>query len=226
MNDGTVLILEHVARSYRLGDTAVEVLRDVNLELPRGSWCCIYGASGSGKTTLLNLIGALEKPDDGRIVIDGTELGSLSRRAAAKFRSSRIGFVFQSYQLVPELTILENAMLAGRFCGLGARKAQDRARELLVSVGLEARLEHRPSELSGGEQQRAAIARALMNDPALLLADEPTGNLDHRSGAAILDLFCELRCKDPSRTLVMITHNRDIAALADRVVELKDGILQ
>lgn len=226
MNDGeNFLELTHVARTYRTGDTALEVLSDVNLSLPSGSWCCIYGASGSGKTTLLNLIGALERPDAGTIRVGGTELSSLDRRAAARFRARRIGFVFQSYHLLFELTIRENAALAGQLAGMNAFAARRRAGVLLEQVGLAGRMDHRPSELSGGEQQRAAVARALMNSPELILADEPTGNLDRHTGDGILELFGAIRRENSARTIVMITHNREIAKLADRVVELHEGKL-
>lgn len=221
-----IIELADVRRSYRMGDSVLEVLRGVNWRVERGEWACLLGASGSGKTTLLNLIGALEKPDSGTIRVAGADLAGLSRRAAAKFRNRRIGFVFQAYHLLPELTILENVMLPARFAGLAKRSARERAEALLATVGLSGRLRHRPSELSGGEQQRAAIARALINEPELLLADEPTGNLDGRTGSGILELFAELRSEHPERSIVMITHNREIADLADRVAELSDGVLR
>lgn len=221
-----IIELAGVRRSYRMGDSILEVLRGIDWRVKRGEWACLLGASGSGKTTLLNLIGALEKPDAGMIRVAGTDLAGLSRRAAAKFRNRRIGFVFQAYHLLPELTILENVMRPARFAGVAKRAARERAESLLATVGLSGRLRHRPSELSGGEQQRAAIARALVNEPELLLADEPTGNLDGRTGSGILDLFGELRSAHPERSIVMITHNREIADLADRVAELTDGVLR
>ncbi len=214
-----------VTRSYRIGDSRLEVLRGIDWQVRRGSWSCLLGASGSGKTTLLNLIGALEKPDSGLLEVAGVDLGKLSRRAAAEFRNRKLGFVFQAYHLLPELTILENVMLPARLAGGGKADIRLRAEALLVTVGLAERLRHRPTELSGGEQQRAAIARALINGPELLLADEPTGNLDARSGQGILDLFTALRESHPTRSIVMITHNREIAQLADQVAELADGRL-
>ena len=225
-SDRTILSLIDVRRSYRMGKHELPVLKGVDFTLDRGEWCCVYGASGSGKTTLLNLIGGLEKPDSGKISILGEELSGMSRRRAAAFRAAKIGFVFQSYHLLPELTIVENVALAGAVAGRRFREVRERAKELLKTVGLGERLQHRPSELSGGEQQRAAIARSLINDPPLLLADEPTGNLDPETGEGILRLFQELRRKDPGRTILMITHNRDIAALASRVTELRDGVLR
>ena len=211
--------------SYGSGDCRLEILKGVNCVIPYGKWYCILGASGCGKTTLLNLIGALERPDSGEIVVGGVDLGTLSRRAAAKFRSEYIGFVFQSYHLLPELNILENVALAARIAGIGVAEAEDISVELLTQVGLKDRLTHRPPELSGGEQQRAAIARALINDPPVILADEPTGNLDAKSGDEVLDLFRTILTGSTDRTVLMITHNRDIARLADGVLMLENGLL-
>ena len=194
-------------------------------EIRRGEWACLLGASGSGKTTLLNLIGTLEQPDSGTIRIAGVDVSKLGRGEAARFRNRKIGFVFQAYHLLPELTVLENVMLPGNLAGLSRGEAKKRAVPLLETVGLSGRMRHRPSELSGGEQQRAAIARALLNEPELLLADEPTGNLDTHTGEAILELFTELRKLHPGRSIMMITHNREIAKLADRTGELVDGRL-
>ena len=220
MNDDLILRLENVRRSYKVGSGVVEVLRGVNWELKRGCWACLLGASGSGKTTLLHLIGALEKPDEGTIEVAGVNLNKLSRSAAAEFRNRRLGFVFQAYHLLPELNIRENVMLPGMLAGQSRKGAEN----LLETVGLKERMHHRPNELSGGEQQRAAIARALINDPELLLADEPTGNLDTRTGEGILELFARLRTDRPDRSIVMITHNSEIAKLCDPVVQLKDGV--
>lgn len=221
-----MLVIENVKRSYQIGkEQKIQVLKGIDFTLETGRLCCVFGASGSGKTTLLNLIGTLEKPDEGRIVIAGEDVSSFSRRTAAKFRANRIGFVFQNYQLLPELTILENVAIAGRFAGMSGKTAKAKAAKLLSEVGLGDRLKHRPSELSGGEQQRASIARALINDPVLLLADEPTGNLDSRTGQDVLDLFDRLRRDNPQLTILMITHNRELAARADVVAELADGVL-
>lgn len=215
-----------VTRTYKLGKELLPVLRGVDWEIRRGEWACLLGASGSGKTTLLNLIGALERPDSGTVRIAGVDVSKLSRRQAAQFRNRRIGFVFQAYHLFPELTVLENVMLPGGLGGFSAGKTRKRAEELLATVGLADRMRHRPAELSGGEQQRAAIARALLNEPELLLADEPTGNLDTVTGEAILELFGELRKLHPERSIMMITHNREIAKLADSTAELADGRLK
>ena len=220
-----MLEVSGVKRSYRMGENTLNVLRGIDFSLKTGEWCCIVGASGSGKTTLLNLIGTLERPDEGIIRIAGEDVSAIGRRAAAKFRAKRIGFVFQNYQLLPELSILENVSLAARLGGLSAKAAKKRAEELLVSVGLAERLKHRPNELSGGEQQRAAIARALVNKPDLLLADEPTGNLDSKTGDEVISLFENLRKDNPNLTILMITHNRELACRADKTVELVDGLL-
>ena len=225
MNNTPILALENIHHSYRMGGNSLEILKGVNFSLYQGEWCCIYGASGSGKTTLLNLIGGLESPTEGKIIIRGTDPGELSRRAAAKFRAKNIGFIFQSYHLLPELTALENVALAGTIAGKSFREAKKHAAELMEKVGLADRIMHHPKELSGGEQQRTAIARSLINSPALLLADEPTGNLDPRTGEAILELFKSLRQNDPDLTILMITHNLDIARMASRSVNLLNGVL-
>ncbi|MST97094.1 ABC transporter ATP-binding protein [Victivallaceae bacterium BBE-744-WT-12] len=220
-----IIELRGVTRTYKLGREKLPVLRGVDWEIRRGEWACLLGASGSGKTTLLNLIGTLEQPDSGTIRIAGVDVSKLGRGEAARFRNRKIGFVFQAYHLLPELTVLENVMLPGNLAGLSRGEAKKRAVPLLETVGLSGRMRHRPSELSGGEQQRAAIARALLNEPELLLADEPTGNLDTHTGEAILELFTELRKLHPGRSIMMITHNWEIAKLADRTEELVDGRL-
>ncbi len=226
MDNGHILELERVSHGYTVGARRIDVLRGVDFRLRRGEWCCILGASGSGKTTLLNLIGALERPDSGTIRVDGRDVSTLGRRSGARFRAATVGFVFQAYCLLPELTLRENVALAGRLNGMSGFRASARAEELLSTVGLTDRLRHLPSELSGGEQQRAAIARALMNDPALLLADEPTGNLDSATGAGVLELFRNLRAENPERSIVMITHNRDLTRFSEVTVELVDGVLR
>jgi len=221
-----IIEIKDLRHSYGSGARRLDILRGVDVEIPAGSWFCILGASGCGKTTLLNLIGGLERPVSGSIEVGGVEVSALSRREAARFRTGKIGFVFQSYHLLPELSILENVVLAARLAGTPIRPARTRAAELLTRMGLAERLDHRPSELSGGEQQRAAIARALVNDPELLLADEPTGNLDADSGAEVLKLLSEVRGEHPERSMLMITHNRDIARLADGVLLLENGLLR
>ncbi len=222
---GNMIELSDLERTYRTGGGALTVLKHLDFTLPRGEWCCIFGASGSGKTTLLNLMGTLETPDAGHIVIDGCDVAKLNRADAARFRREKIGFIFQAYHLLPEFSVLENVALAGRMAGMSRHAAIQRATELLSRVQLDQRLDHRPSELSGGEQQRTAIARALMNRPKLLLADEPTGNLDEQTGLAILELLVDLRRNEPDLSIVMITHNLDLARFSDRVVTLSGGKL-
>ena len=224
MSDRTILKLQNIRKSYRMGSNTLEVLKGVDFELACGQWCCIYGASGSGKTTLLNLIGLLENADSGTLEIAGENVSNFSRKSGAAFRRNRIGFVFQSYHLLPELTVLENVTVAGRIAGLDKHSATAKARQLLVQMGLAGRLDHRPVELSGGEQQRTAIARSLVNSPELLLADEPTGNLDPETGNEILELFADMRRSNPALSIVMITHNHQIAARADVAVELSNGV--
>jgi ABC-type lipoprotein export system ATPase subunit len=190
----------------------------------RGEFLALRGASGAGKSTLLHLLGGLDLPSAGEIIFDGSDLRALPASALARHRNRRVGFVFQAYHLLPELSALENVALPARMARLSAGEAAGRGRDLLKRVGLGARLEHRPYELSGGEQQRVAIARALINEPDLILADEPTGNLDSHTGEEIIQLLCELR-EERRATLIMATHDARIAARAPRVVELADGTL-
>ena len=217
--------VEKVVRTYKLGTSIIPVLKGINMSVKRGDWVAMLGTSGSGKTTLLNLIGCLEAPDSGRVVYDDVDIYSLSKKERSALRIKKIGFVFQSYHLLPELSVLENVKLPAMFLrSLRGKSVNERAEELLIKVGLKDRLKHRPSEISGGEQQRAAIARALMNDPELILADEPTGNLDSKSGSGILDIFNSLY-KTEGKTIIMVTHNNEIANLANRTVVIKDGVL-
>lgn len=224
MTDEYMIETAGLRKGYQIGPRRIEVLRDINFKVRRHSWTALLGASGSGKTTLLNLLGVLERPDGGGIRCAGVDYASLSGRAAARFRSEKIGFVFQSYHLLPELSIVENVMLPAMLAHRRGNWRQ-KAEELLCRMGLAQRLRHRPGELSGGEQQRAAIARSLINDPELLLADEPTGNLDSATGNEILEVFQAL-CRRERRTIVMITHNDKIAGLADKIDYLCDGCLQ
>lgn len=217
-----IISVKDVYLTYKLGKALIKVLRGVDLEVVRGEWLAMLGASGSGKTTLLNLIGGLEKPDNGTVLYDGVDMGSLSKRDRCKLRLNKVGYVFQSYHLLPELSILENAALPARLDGRSAKIANAKAEELLVSMGLKDRLKHRPVEVSGGEQQRTAIARALVNDPDLLLADEPTGNLDSATGEGILEIFKSLH-NNRARTIIMVTHNTEVAGLSERIIRIKDG---
>lgn len=219
----TVVRLVDISRAYGLGNRHVQAVRGLNAEFPAGTWTAIVGPSGSGKTTLLNLIGALDRPSSGRVEIDGRDVGTMGDAARTRFRRTHIGFIFQFFNLLPTLTAAENVALVAELAGRSGRESHDRAKDLLDRVGLGARARHRPDELSGGEMQRVAIARALMMDPPLLVADEPTGNLDTRTGATILDL---LRATAGSqRTVVLVTHDPAIAATADRVLTMRDGQL-
>ena len=220
-----------VHKTYKLGRVDVPVLHGVDLSVDKGEWVAILGASGSGKSTLLHLLGGLDRPDRGsesRITFEGRELADLSAGALNRYRSQSVGFVFQFYHLLPEMTVLENVVVAGMVRHgwggyLASRSAvAARAGELLEAFGLTNRLRHRPAELSGGERQRVAIARALVNGPAVLLADEPTGNLDRQTGDTILDTLAEIR-RQRGQTMVMVTHDPEVARRADRIVRLLDG---
>lgn len=218
-----------VFKTYRLDRVDVPVLRGVDFTLQPGEWVAILGSSGSGKSTLLHILGGLDRPDPGaRVEFKGQDLAGRTPRELDDYRNRSVGFVFQFYHLLPELSVLENAMLPAMathgYLGFMAKRRHltTRAKDLLERFGLGHRLRHRPSQLSGGERQRVAIARALMNEPEALLADEPTGNLDHTTGQSILDAISETR-KHSGRALVIVTHDREVAARADRVVRLVDG---
>ena len=217
------LRVEDVHKSYRIGKRPVEVLHGVSLSIQRGETLSVMGASGSGKSTLLHLLGGLDKPDSGDVLFEGESLISMRAAKCAAFRATRCGFIFQSYQLLPELDVLQNVVLPS----MAARRsgARERARHLLEQVGLSERMDHRPMELSGGEQQRVALARALMNEPDLLLADEPTGNLDSHTGENVLHNLFDL-AQSEQLTLIMVTHNEDVARLCQRELVLKDGKLE
>jgi len=215
-----MVLLEGVSRRYQVGAGVVHALRDVNLEIDEGEFAVVLGPSGSGKTTLLNLIGALDTPSSGRIVVAGREVTGAHRRELFRFRREIVSFVFQTFNLFPTLTALENVQCGAEITG-GARSARGQAVDVLGQVGLGDRLHHYPSELSGGEQQRVAIARALATGNPLLVADEPTGDLDFRTGVQILQLLEEQARQ--GHTVVVVTHNREISRAADRVVELSSG---
>ena len=217
-----LLRVRALKKIYAMGKRTLEVLRDVNLEVARGEFLALRGASGAGKSTLLHLIGGLDSPDAGEISFAGRDFTKFSEGELTRFRNRQIGFVFQAYHLLPELDALENVCLPARVARISAGAAEKRGRELLERVGLKNRLEHKPSELSGGEQQRVAIARALINEPELLLADEPTGNLDSHTGGELIELLKNLRA-DKNTTLIIATHDATIAAHARRTVELADG---
>jgi putative ABC transport system ATP-binding protein len=218
-----VVSIRNARRTYYLGEP-VHALDGVSLSLPEGSFTAVMGPSGSGKSTLMNLLGCLDTPDEGELEIDGTQVAELSNAQRARLRGTEIGFIFQTFNLMPRLTAAENAtmpMVFNKDVDMGRR---ERAEELLERVGLGERLDHQPNELSGGQRQRVATARALVNEPSLVLADEPTGNLDTDTGAEIMDLFNELH--EEGRTILMVTHERQIAEHAERIVHLVDGRVQ
>lgn len=211
-------------KTYQIGQRALPVLRGVDLDVMAGDFLALRGASGAGKSTLLHLLGGLDRPNAGTIHYQGQDLTRLPGNELARFRNQQVGLIFQAYHLLPELDALENVCLAARIARRSPDQSVQRARELLARVGLADRVTHRPLELSGGEQQRVAIARALINDPKLILADEPTGNLDSHNGDEIIDLLCGLR-EERGMTLVIATHDSRVAARAPRVIELLDGVI-
>jgi len=219
---GILLSARGLKKTYIMGKRSLEVLRGVDIEIARGDFVALRGASGTGKSTLLHLLGGLDTPNAGEIFFDGQNVSHFSDSELTHFRNRRVGFVFQAYHLLPELTALENVCLPARVARTSVGAAVLRAKQLLMRVGLQDRLDHKPSELSGGEQQRVAIARALINEPELLLADEPTGNLDSHTGSEIIELLKSLR-PEKQMTLIIATHDSKVAASAPRVIEIIDG---
>jgi putative ABC transport system ATP-binding protein len=216
----TMVLLQGVSRRYQVGDNEVYALRDVDLEVDQGEFAVVLGPSGSGKSTLLNMISALDSPTSGRVTVAGQEITGMDRAGLFRFRREVISFIFQTFNLFPTLTALENVQCGAEITG-PARESRRRAVEVLGRVGLGDRLHHYPSELSGGEQQRVAIARALVTDNPIIVADEPTGDLDFRTGVQILELLEHQTAA--GRTVIVVTHNREISRVADRVIELSSG---
>jgi putative ABC transport system ATP-binding protein len=224
MND-VLIHASKLTRRYNMGKAVVAALSDVELMVPPGEFTALVGPSGSGKSTLLNLIGGLDRPSSGEIRVNGLSLGAATEPELVRYRRERVGFIFQSFNLLPTLTARENVETPMMLAEITQISRRERATNLLESVGLASRMLHKPNELSGGEKQRVAIARALANRPLLLLADEPTGNLDSKTGGAILDLLCGLH-QSQGLTIIMVTHDPEIAARADRIIHLRDGSIQ
>lgn len=222
MNNPPLIQVEAVTRDYPMGKRVVPVLKGLTFEIQQGEFVALRGASGTGKSTLLHLLGGLDVPNSGKIRFDGQDLTTKSGNQLSQFRNGKVGFIFQFYHLFPELDALENVALPARISRHSSGDVEARARQLLERVGLGHRIDHLPAELSGGEQQRVSIARALINDPILILADEPTGNLDFQNGDAIMDLLCAL-WQERKTTLVIATHDLKVANRAPRVIELLDG---
>ena len=220
----SIIKLESVWKTYKMGDVEVNALQDLNLDVKQGEFLAIMGPSGSGKSTAVNMIGCLDVPTKGRVTLEQHDISRLSESELAQIRGKKIGFIFQQFNLIPTLTALENVMLPMIFQGLDENERIERATKLLELVDLGDRINHKPTELSGGQQQRVAIARALANNPEVIIADEPTGNLDSKTGAIVLD-FLEKLHKNESKTIVMVTHDAALSKVAERIEFLKDGAI-
>jgi putative ABC transport system ATP-binding protein len=219
-----VVQLDELTKVYTMGQQQVHALAGVSVNFDRGSFWAVMGPSGSGKSTMLNLLGCLDRPTAGRYLLEGQDVGQLDDDALSEFRLNHLGFIFQSFNLITQLTVRENIELPLYYLGWDADASADRARELAAMVGLEDRLDHRPAELSGGQQQRVAVARALVTDPSIIMADEPTGNLDSMTGEAILNLITDLH--DRGMTIIMVTHDERVAERCQRIVFLRDGEIE
>ena len=221
----TVVKTEDVIKEYRMGVNVLRALDGINIEIARGEYISLMGPSGSGKSTLFNMIGALDRPTAGRVYIDGQDMSQLSQSQIAWFRCHRVGYIFQSYNLLHVMTALENVTLPMIFAGLSTKERNAKGSELLKLVGLDDRIHHRPDELSGGQRQRVAIARAFANDPTIILADEPTANLDTITGREIIDLIKELN-RDKGVTVISATHDLKMLDVSDRIVDIRDGLVE
>ena len=215
--------LKNIQRHFKMGQEVVKALRGVDLEIMKGEYVALMGPSGSGKSTLMNILGALDTPTKGSYILNGQEVEKLSDKKLAEIRNKEIGFVFQTFNLLPRTTALENVALPLIYAGFSKNKRIERAKQVLNQVGLSDRITHKPNELSGGQRQRVAIARALVNNPSIILADEPTGNLDSSTSEEIMDLFDDLHNK--GNTIILVTHEEDIAQHAERIIRLKDGMI-
>lgn len=224
MKKDNIIVLKNVWKIYQMGDTKVKALRDLNLEVKKGEFLSIMGPSGSGKSTCVNMVGCLDIPTKGEIYLDGKNIAHLTESELAQIRGRKIGFIFQQFNLIPTLTAKENVMLPMIFQGSSYEERSKRAEELLGMVDLAERMDHKPKELSGGQQQRVAIARSLVNDPEVILADEPTGALDSKTGTNVMEFLKKLN-KEKGKTIIMVTHDSNIAKLAERIGWLKDGTI-
>lgn len=220
----TIIKADCISRRYKMGEEIIEALKEVSIEVQKGEYVAFMGPSGSGKSTLMNIIGCLDSPSSGSYILNGNKVSSLTQNELAEIRNKEIGFVFQTFNLIPRATALENVALPLVYAGLGKNDREERAQDVLDQVGLADRSKHKPNELSGGQRQRVAIARALVNNPSIILADEPTGNLDSKTSFDIMLLFEKLH--QLGNTIIMVTHEEDIAKFAHRIVLLKDGTVE
>ena len=223
MNTEPVVLVKDVKKTYKMGDVNVNALQGINLKIAKGEFVSIMGPSGCGKSTLMHIVGCLDRPTSGHVLLDDVDIDELDDNSLAEIRNKKVGFVFQTFNLLPKLSAVENVELPLIYAGVSPDARRKKATELLDLVGLSQRIHHKPSELSGGQSQRVAIARSLANNPSIILADEPTGNLDSKSGEEIIRLFKELNSK--SITLIIVTHDQDIADHSKRIVRLKDGLI-
>ncbi|MFA6423131.1 MAG: ABC transporter ATP-binding protein [Patescibacteria group bacterium] len=220
----TIIKATGLKKTYKMSKTnIVEALKGIDLEVNEGDFSAIVGPSGCGKSTLMHILGLLDKPNEGTLIIDGDDMSKINEKKAHKIRAKKIGFIFQGFNLIPSLTAIENVMLAGKYGGMKAKVRKERAKELLTLVGLTDRINHKPNELSGGQQQRVAIARALMNNPAVILADEPTGELDSKTSLEIIEMLKKLN-KENNQTFLIVTHNTEVADACKNRIKLKDGL--
>ncbi|PQV60003.1 putative ABC transport system ATP-binding protein [Sediminibacterium magnilacihabitans] len=219
-----IIQLESIEKSYFMGNQAIQALKGVSLEISKNEYVALMGPSGSGKSTLMNILGCLDSPTGGRYILNGLDVSKMPDDSLASVRNTEIGFVFQQFNLLPRLTAAENVALPLIYAGIGRKERTERAMEALKKVGLETRSHHKSNELSGGQIQRVAIARALVNNPSLLLADEPTGNLDTRTSAEVMEIFSKIQ--EAGNTVVLVTHEEDIAAYAHRIVRMRDGVIE
>ncbi len=219
-----IIETKDIARRYVMGSETIHALKSISINIKKGEYVAFMGPSGSGKSTLMNIIGCLDTPSSGTYILNGNDVSDLSENELAEIRNREIGFVFQTFNLLPRATSLDNVALPLIYAGYGKAEREEKAMGALAGVGLDDRAQHKPNELSGGQRQRVAIARALVNDPSIILADEPTGNLDSKTSYSIMDLFQELH--DRGNTIIMVTHEEDIAAYAHRIIRLRDGMVE